>query len=113
MKFIKDSLRYWENQIFKNKYKYKGKVRNSGTYCAKIMYEGKRVTFNLKTGNKAKAAVLAKEIYQKHSPKGMGPSSVLGQNWENYEQPEIGCKFIFIHDNQEQSVMKKMVQNTF
>jgi integrase len=63
MKFTKDSLRYWENQIFKNKYKYKGKVRNSGTYCSKIMHEGKRVTFNLKTGNKAQAAVLAKEIY--------------------------------------------------
>ena len=63
MKFTKDSLRYWEKQIFKNRYKYKGKIQNSCTYCSKIMYDNKRVTFNLKTGNKTKAAALAKEIY--------------------------------------------------
>lgn len=63
MKHSKDNLKYWEGQVERTQYLYKGILKREKFYSFKIMVGGKRERFSLKTSNKTQAAALAKDIY--------------------------------------------------
>lgn len=63
---------YWREKLFKNTFTYKGRQIEVKGWSIKIQLAGRRKTFSLKSGDRARAAREACEIYQ----------TILAHGWE-------------------------------
>ena len=63
-RFPKSDIRHWQRAVFQRPYKYKNRTRHVGHYSVKMMFQGRREEFPLRTANKAAAAAEAKKIHQ-------------------------------------------------
>ena len=63
MKHAKTDIRYWQESIFRRRFKYLGKTRATVNYSARFQHLGRRETISLGTPNRAAAAARAREIY--------------------------------------------------
>ena len=63
MKHAKTDIRYWQESIFRRRFKYLGKTRGTVNYSARFQHRGRRETISLRTPNRAAAAARAREIY--------------------------------------------------
>ena len=70
--FGKTDVRYWHNAIFKPTYRRDEQRLRVEDWAARIQWRGRRELFNLKTSNKAAAAVKAKDIY----------TTLVGAGWD-------------------------------
>lgn len=61
--FGKTDPRYWHEALYKPTYKRAGQTLSVNNWIARIQWRGRREKFNLKTPNKATAAVRARDIY--------------------------------------------------
>lgn len=59
----KTHFKYWKTRIFKTSYSRNGYTHEVRSYCIKIQFKGRRVTFNLQSENKELAAKKACDIY--------------------------------------------------
>jgi DNA-binding NarL/FixJ family response regulator len=67
---------YWRHRLFKNTFTYKGRRIAVSGWSVKIQIFGKRKTFSLSSGARAKAATEACQIYQ----------TIVAQGWEAVAQ---------------------------
>jgi integrase len=63
MKHAKTDIRYWQESIFRRRFKYLDKTRATVNYSARFQHQGRRETISLGTPNRAAAAARAREIY--------------------------------------------------
>lgn len=59
----KTDIRYWQDSIFRRRFKYLGKTSATVNYSARFQHLGRRETITLGTPNRAAAAARAREIY--------------------------------------------------
>jgi hypothetical protein len=62
-RFARNDARYWQDRVFLPKYTRNGEQHTSRHYSVRIHFRGERENFSLYTGNKAAAAVRARDIY--------------------------------------------------
>jgi len=61
--FSKTDVRFWQDRLFRETYRNKGRLCRTTHWSARIQHEGRRERFPLYTPNKAAAAARARDIY--------------------------------------------------
>jgi hypothetical protein len=61
--FSKTDVRFWQDCLFRETYRNKGRLCRTSHWSARIQNEGRRERFSLYTPNKAAAAARARDIY--------------------------------------------------
>jgi hypothetical protein len=69
-RFARNDARYWQDRVFLPKYTRNGEQHTSRHYSVRIHFRGERENFSLYTGNKAAAAIRARDIYTALASKG-------------------------------------------